>query len=110
MIDNDYNHPEALVTTQWLDERLNDPTIRVVESNEDVLLYGTGHIPSAVHVDWRRGLQDQLIRDYISSEEFAALARRNGIGKDTTVVFYGDKANWWAAYALWAFRLFRHER
>ena len=110
MIDNNYTHPEALVSTQWLDERLNDPAIRVVESNEDVLLYDTGHIPSAVHVDWRRDLQDQLIRDYISPEEFAALARRNGIGKDTTVVFYGDKANWWAAYALWTFRLFGHEK
>ena len=110
MIDNNYTHPEALVSTQWLDERLNDPTIRVIESNEDVLLYDTGHIPSAVHVDWRRDLQDQLIRDYISPEEFAALASRNGIGKETTVVFYGDKANWWAAYALWAFRLFGHEK
>jgi thiosulfate/3-mercaptopyruvate sulfurtransferase len=86
-----YAHPEVLVSTAWLADHLHDPGIRIVESNEDVLLYGTGHIPGAVHIDWREDLQDPLIRDYISP-----------------VVFYGDKANWWACYALWAFRLFGH--
>ena len=104
-----YAHPEALVTTEWLAEHLNEPDTRIVESNEDVLLYSTGHIPGAVHIDWRADLQDQTVRDYISPEDFAALCAKNGIGKDTTVIFYGDKSNWWATYALWAFRLFGHQ-
>lgn len=105
-----YSHPEVLVSTEWLAAHLNDPGLRIVESNEDVLLYGTGHIPGAVHIDWRDDLQDPLVRDYISPETFAALASRNGISPDTTVVFYGDKSNWWATYALWAFRLFGHTK
>jgi thiosulfate/3-mercaptopyruvate sulfurtransferase len=103
-----YAHPEVLVSTAWLAEHLNDPSVRIVESNEDVLLYDTGHIPGAVHIDWREDLQDPLVRDYISPADFAALASRNGIAPDTTVLFYGDKSNWWACYALWAFRLFGH--
>jgi thiosulfate/3-mercaptopyruvate sulfurtransferase len=106
---NNYAHPEALVETNWLAEHLNNPSLRIVESNEDILLYDTGHIAGAVHIDWRRDLQDQVQRDYINPAQFAQLAGLNGIGKDTTVVFYGDKANWWAAYALWSFRLFGHE-
>lgn len=104
-----YAHPEALVTTDWVNEHLNDPSVRLVESNEDILLYSTGHIPGAVHIDWRADLQDQTIRDYISPEAFAKLVSKNGITKDTIVVFYGDKSNWWACYALWAFQLFGHE-
>src|SRR5580700_1279659 len=107
---NDYAHPETLVETDWLAEHLNDPSHRIVESNEDMLLYDTGHIAGAVHIDWRRDLQDPVQRDYVSPEQFARIARANGIGRDTTVIFYGDKANWWAAYALWAFRLFGHDR
>jgi len=107
---SEYAHPEALVSTEWVAEHLNDPGIRLVESNEDILLYSTGHIPGAVHIDWRADLQDQTVRDYISPEEFAQLCSKNGIAKDTTVVFYGDKSNWWACYALWAFRLFGHEK
>ena len=105
-----YAHPEALVETEWLARNLNDPGIRVVESNEDVLLYDTGHIPGAVHIDWRRDLQDPLVRDYISPKAFAELCARNGISPETTVIFYGDKSNWWACYALWAFRLFGHQK
>ncbi len=105
-----YAHPEVLVTTEWLAAHLDDPDQRIVESNEDVLLYDTGHIPGAVHIDWREDLQDPLVRDYISPEAFAALASRNGITPDTTVIFYGDKSNWWATYALWAFRLFGHTK
>jgi len=105
-----YAHPEALVETDWLGKHLKDEDIRIVESNEDVLLYDTGHIPGAVHIDWRADLQDQVIRDYISPEKFAELCSRNGITPDTTCIFYGDKANWWACYALWAFRLFGHEK
>jgi len=103
-----YAHPEALVETEWLAQNLNDPKIRVVESNEDVLLYETGHIPGAVHIDWRRDLQDPLVRDYIHPKAFGELCTRNGISPETTVIFYGDKSNWWACYALWAFRLFGH--
>ena len=105
----EYAHPEALVETDWLEQHLTDPDLRIVESNEDILLYDTGHIPGAVHIDWRADLQDQLIRDYITPEKFAELCERNGIGPDTTCIFYGDKANWWACYALWAFRLYGHK-
>jgi thiosulfate/3-mercaptopyruvate sulfurtransferase len=106
----EYAHPEALVETDWLEQHLNDEDIRIVESNEDILLYDTGHIPGAVHIDWRSDLQDQVIRDYIAPDKFAELCRRNGITPETTCIFYGDKANWWACYALWAFRLFGHDK
>jgi thiosulfate/3-mercaptopyruvate sulfurtransferase len=105
-----YVHPEVLVSTEWLAEHLNDPGIRIVESNEDVLLYDTGHIPGAVHIDWRADLQDQLLRDYITPAGFAEVCAKNGITPETTCVFYGDKSNWWACYALWAFRLFGHSK
>jgi thiosulfate/3-mercaptopyruvate sulfurtransferase len=105
-----YAHPEVLVSTEWLAANLDAPGIRLVESNEDILLYDTGHIPGAVHIDWRADLQDSLVRDYISPGAFAALCEKNGIAPDTTVIFYGDKSNWWACYALWAFRLFGHTR
>ena len=106
----DYAHPDALVDGDWLQAHLKDPSIRIVESNEDVLLYDTGHIPGAVHIDWRGDLQDNTIRDYITPDKFAEVCGRNGIGPETTVVFYGDKSNWWACYALWAFRLFGHTK
>lgn len=106
---SEYAHPEALVSTQWLADHLDDPSLRIVESNEDILLYHTGHVPGAVHIDWKADLQDPVQRDYITPEKFAELASKNGITPDTTVVFYGDKSNWWATYALWAFRLFGHE-
>ena len=109
MANNQYARPEALVETDWLEKHLKDDGIRIIESNEDILLYDTGHIPGAVHIDWRADLQDPLIRDYISPEKFARLCSRHGITPDTTCIFYGDKANWWACYALWAFRLFGHD-
>lgn len=105
----EYANPEALVSTDWLAEHLEDPDLRIVESNEDILLYGMGHIPGAVHIDWRADLNDQTIRDYVDTEGFAELCRRNGITQKTTVVFYGDKSNWWACYALWVFSLFGHK-
>ncbi|HUP00421.1 MAG TPA: sulfurtransferase [Gemmatimonadota bacterium] len=104
-----YTHPEALVSTDWVAEHLEDDTVRLVESNEDVLLYDTDHIPGAVKVDWHTDLNDSLIRDYVDPERFADLMDRLGIARDTTVVFYGDKNNWWATYALWVFKLFGHE-
>ena len=105
-----YAHPEALVSTDWVAEHLNDPNVRLVESNEDVLLYNTGHIPGAVKVDWVADLNDPVIRDYIGPEEFEKLCSEHGISNDTFVVFYGDKNNWWATYAFWVFQLFGHTK
>jgi thiosulfate/3-mercaptopyruvate sulfurtransferase len=104
-----YARTDALVTTDWVAEHSQDPNIRIVESDEDVLLYDTGHVPGAVKVDWHADLNDALQRDYVNPEQFAKLASRLGITPDTTVVFYGDKNNWWATYALWVFRLFGHD-
>lgn len=104
-----YADPRMLVTTDWLAERLDDPGLVVVESSEDVLLYETGHLPGAVKIDWHTELNDPVTRDYIDGSTFAELMRDKGISRDSTVVFYGDKANWWAAYALWVFTLFGHE-
>jgi thiosulfate/3-mercaptopyruvate sulfurtransferase len=106
----EYANPGVLVSTSWVAEHINDPGIRVVESDEDVLLYDTGHIPGAVKVDWQNDLQDPVIRDYISKERFEALMSEKGIANDTTVVFYGDKSNWWACYAFWVFKMFGHEK
>jgi thiosulfate/3-mercaptopyruvate sulfurtransferase len=104
-----YSRPDALVSTDWVAEHLNDPAVRLVESNEDPLLYPSGHIPGAVEVDWTRDLNDPLRRDYLGREGFQNLMRRIGVRPDTTIVLYGDKNNWWATYALWVFRLFGHE-
>ncbi|GAA4766239.1 sulfurtransferase [Microbacterium gilvum] len=105
----EYAEPWRLVSTQWLDDHLGEPGLVVVESDEDVLLYETGHIPGAVKVDWHTELNDPVIRDYVDGEGFARLLRAKGISRDDTVVIYGDKSNWWAAYALWVFSLFGHE-
>jgi thiosulfate/3-mercaptopyruvate sulfurtransferase len=103
-----YAHPEKLVSTAWVAEHHDDPSVVVVESDEDVLLYDLGHIPGAVKIDWHTDLNDPLVRDYLSAERFARLLSEKGIGRDHTVVFYGDNFNWWAAYALWVFDLFGH--
>ncbi len=105
----EYAQPETLVSTEWLADRLTDGSIVVVESDEDVLLYEIGHIPGAVKVDWHSELNDQLIRDYVDGPGFSKLMAEKGIGRDSTIVFYGDNFNWWAAYALWVFTLFGHE-
>jgi thiosulfate/3-mercaptopyruvate sulfurtransferase len=107
---SEYAHPESLVSTDWVAQHGAEPGVRLVESNEDILLFSTGHIPGAVHIDWTTDLQDQTVRDYIEPAAFAALCSRHGIGPDTEVVFYGDKSNWWACYAFWVFRLFGHEK
>jgi thiosulfate/3-mercaptopyruvate sulfurtransferase len=104
-----YAHPEVLVSTQWLAENKNLPNLVVVESDEDVLLYETGHIPGSVKIDWHTDLNDPVTRDYVDGDGFSKLLSRVGISRDTTVVIYGDKSNWWAAYALWVFKLFGHE-
>jgi thiosulfate/3-mercaptopyruvate sulfurtransferase len=98
-----YHSPEVLVSTEWVDTHKHDPKVRLVESNEDPLLYRVGHVPGAVEIDWTRDLNDPLRRDYLQSHGFAALMSRAGISPDTTVVLYGDKNNWWACYAFWVF-------
>jgi thiosulfate/3-mercaptopyruvate sulfurtransferase len=103
-----YAHPEALVSTDWVAAHLHDPKVRIIESNEDPLLYTSGHIPGAVEVDWTADLNDPLRRDYLDKAAFEALVTRIGVTQDTLLVFYGDKNNWWATYAFWVFQLFGH--
>ncbi|MBX9470907.1 sulfurtransferase [Microcella sp.] len=103
-----YAHPERLVSAAWLEAHLNTSGLVVVECDEDVLLYETGHIPGAVKLDWHTELNDPVMRDYIDGEQFARLMSAKGIARDSTVVIYGDKSNWWAAYALWVLTLFGH--
>ena len=105
----DYAHPNKLVTTQWLEDNLGADGLVVVESDEDVLLYDVGHIPGAVKIDWHLDLNDPVTRDYLGPEAFAEMMSAKGIRRDDTIVVYGDKSNWWAAYALWVFELFGHE-
>ncbi|WP_168702716.1 sulfurtransferase [Gordonia paraffinivorans] len=105
----DYAHPERLVSTQWLSAHLGAKGLKIIESDEDVLLYDIGHIPTAQKIDWHLHLNDPVTRDYINGEQFAELMRSKGIERDDTIVIYGDKSNWWAAYALWVFTLFGHE-
>ncbi|HKJ39736.1 MAG TPA: sulfurtransferase [Anaerolineales bacterium] len=104
-----YVHPEYLVDTEWVAEHLEDPNVRIIESDEDPLLYSIGHIPGAVQVDWFSTLQHPLRRDFLTKEQFEEVASSIGITNDTTVVFYGDKSNWFACYALWLFQYYGHE-
>lgn len=104
-----YAHPERLVSTQWVADNAGKPGVVVVESDEDVLLYETGHIPGSVKVDWHTDLNEPDTRDYVDGTQFAELMSRKGISRDDTIVVYGDKSNWWAAYALWVFTLFGHQ-
>jgi thiosulfate/3-mercaptopyruvate sulfurtransferase len=105
---SNYAHPEALVDTAWVAEHLHEPNVRIVESNEDILLYHQGHIPGAIKLDWTTELNDPVVRDYLDRERFEQLLASKGIANDTTVVFYGDRHNWWATYAFWVFKLFGH--
>ena len=105
----EYAHPEKLVSTAWVAAHLDDPSVRIVESDEDPLLYQMGHIPGAVQVDWFTTLQHPVRRDFVSKEQFEEICAHLGIGNDTTVVFYGDKSNWFAAYALWLFQYYGHQ-
>jgi thiosulfate/3-mercaptopyruvate sulfurtransferase len=106
--DRGYVRPEVLVSTDWVAQHKGDANVRIVESNEDPLLYPSGHIPGAIQIDWALDLNDQTVRDYLQKEAFEKLMSRAGISRDTTVVFYGDKNNWWACYAFWIFQLFGH--
>jgi thiosulfate/3-mercaptopyruvate sulfurtransferase len=103
-----YAHPDALVSTAWVAAHLEDPGVRILESNEDPLLYPSGHIPGALEVDWVRDLNDPVRRDYLQRAGFEALMSRMGATPETKLVLYGDKNNWWSCYAFWAFQLFGH--
>lgn len=104
-----YAHPERLVTTEWVAEHASDPGVAIVETDEDVLLYASGHIPGAVKLDWHTELNDEVRRDYVDGARLAELLSAKGISRTDTVVLYGDRSNWWAAYALWVLSLFGHE-
>jgi thiosulfate/3-mercaptopyruvate sulfurtransferase len=105
-----YAHPEVLVSTDWVAAHLDDPTVRLLESDEDVLLYESGHLPGARKLDWVDELNDPVERDYIGREAMEHLLRSKGIGPDTRIVLYGDRNNWWATYAFWVLRLYGVER
>lgn len=110
-MDKVHVQPDVLVSTEWVDaHRGETDKIRIVESNEDLLLYSSGHIPEAVMIDWINDLNDDVVRDYVAPERFAELCASRGISNDTFVVFYGDKSNWWACYAFWVFKLYGHEK
>ncbi len=105
-----YARSEILVSTDWVADHLRDREVRIAESNEDPLLYPSGHIPGAVELDWIRDLNDPVRRDYLDRDEFSRLMSRLGVAPDTTVVLYGDKNNWWATYAFWILQLFGHAK
>src|SRR5947209_5736958 len=100
-----YTHPESLVETEWVAAHLDDPQVRIIEADEDPLLYEIGHLPGAVKLDWHTDVQDPVRRDFVDQAQFEALMSRYGVTPETTVVFYGDKNNWYAAYSFWLFRL-----
>lgn len=107
--DKGYANPDVLVTTEWVAQHGNDAGIQLVESDEDVLLYDLGHVPGAIKIDWHEDLQHPVWRDFIDEDGFNELLSRNGITPETTVIFYGDNNNWWAAYAYWFFRYMGHD-
>ena len=107
---NNYVHPEYLVETDWVAEHLDDLDVRIIESDEDALLYNMGHIPGAVRIDWFTTLQHPVRRDFLTKEQFEEVCSEAGITNDTTLVFYGDKSNWFACYALWLFEYYGHKK
>ena len=105
-----YVHPEYLVETEWVAGHLEDPSVRIVEFDEDALLYKIGHIPGVVQIDWFSVLQHPVRRDFLTKEQFEEICAKLGISNDTTAVFYGDKSNWFACYALWLFQYYGHQK
>jgi thiosulfate/3-mercaptopyruvate sulfurtransferase len=101
-----YVHPEVLVETEWVAEHLNDPNVRLIEADEDVLLYEVGHIPGAVKLDWHVDVQDPVSRDFIDQQGFEKLMSHWGVSNDTTIVLYGDRNNWYACYSFWLFSMY----
>jgi thiosulfate/3-mercaptopyruvate sulfurtransferase len=106
---SEYAHPEALVDTSWVADHLNDPKVRLIEADEDVLLYEVGHIPGTVKLDWHVDVQNPLSRDFVDRKGLEKLFSRWGISNDTTIVLYGDRNNWYAAYAYWLFTQYGHK-
>ena len=104
-----YVHPEVLVETDWVEQHLNDANIRLIEADEDVLLYEVGHIPGSVKLDWHVDVQDKVNRDFIDQQEFEQLMSRWGISNETTIVLYGDRNNWYACYSYWLFDMYGHK-
>jgi thiosulfate/3-mercaptopyruvate sulfurtransferase len=104
-----YIHPEVLVETSWVADHLNDASLRLIEADEDVLLYEIGHLPGAVKLDWHVDVQDPVSRDFIDQQGFEKLMSRWGISNDTTIVLYGDKNNWYACYSFWLFSMYGHK-
>ncbi|MGI8968891.1 MAG: sulfurtransferase [Chloroflexota bacterium] len=104
-----YARPDTVVSTGWVAEHLHDAGVRIVEADEDVLLYEVGHIPGAAKLDWHTDLQDPVARDFVSRSGFEELMAEKGIANDTTVILYGDKNNWYATYTFWLFKLYGHE-
>jgi thiosulfate/3-mercaptopyruvate sulfurtransferase len=100
---------DVLVTTEWLADHLGDDNLVVAEVDEDPALYDDGHIPGAVKLHWREDLQDPVERDLVEKNEFEELLASRGIANDTSVVLYGDKNNWFAAYAYWYLKIYGHE-
>jgi len=100
---------DALVTADWAEENLDTPGVVFVEVDEDTSAYDGGHLRGAVKLDWKTELQDQVVRDFVSKEEFEKLLSDKGIGNDDTVVLYGGNNNWFAAYAYWYFKLYGHD-
>ena len=104
----EYTNPDVLVETDWLEQHLDDPKVRVIEVDEDTTAYDGGHLPGAVKLDWKKDLQDPVRRDFVNKEQFEALLSGRGIGNDDTVILYGGNNNWFAAYAYWYFKLYGH--
>jgi thiosulfate/3-mercaptopyruvate sulfurtransferase len=102
---SDYANPDVLVDTDWLEEHLDDPSVRVIEVDEDTSAYEKGHIRGAVGWDWSSDLHAKVGRDYVTRDELSALLSNAGVGSDTTVVLYGGNNNWFAAYAYWILKL-----
>ena len=100
---------EVLVTADWAESNLNAPNIVFVEVDEDASAYDTGHIAGAVKLDWRKDLQDPVIRDFVDAQQFSKLLSDRGISNDDTVILYGGNNNWFAAYAYWYFKLYGHD-
>jgi thiosulfate/3-mercaptopyruvate sulfurtransferase len=104
-----YAHPEVLVDADWVEAHLHDPQVRLIEVDVDTTAYDQGHIPGAVGFDWKKELQDQIVRSPLSKEHLEELLGRAGVDNDTTVVLYGDNNNWFAAWALWILKYYGHK-
>jgi thiosulfate/3-mercaptopyruvate sulfurtransferase len=100
---------DVLVDTQWVEDHLSDDSIRIVEVDENPALYAEAHIPGAIGFDWKRDLQDQIKRDFLGTREFGELFGGRGVSNDHTIVLYGDRNNWFAAYTYWYLRYYGHQ-